>query len=77
MVRWRVVLGENRYMRLVGAHPAFSPSDLHGGVACPRLTMLELGVAHHHLQKPFRQRPHADLIRRKGDEHEARFLADS
>jgi hypothetical protein len=52
----------------------FSPSDLVGFLACPHLTTLDLAVARGELPKPFRHDPHADLIRRKGQEHEARYL---
>jgi predicted RecB family nuclease len=51
-----------------------SPSDLAGYLACPHLTTLELAVARGQLAKPFRHNPHADLIRRKGDEHERAYL---
>ena len=52
-----------------------SPSDLSAYVACPHLTTLELAVTRGELVKPYRHNPHADLIRRKGNEHEARYLA--
>jgi uncharacterized protein len=52
----------------------FSPSDLNAFLACPHLTTLELAVARGEIHKPFRVNLHADLIRRKGDEHEARYL---
>jgi predicted RecB family nuclease len=52
-----------------------SPSDLANYLACRHLTTLELQVAHEQLERPYRHNPHADLIRRKGDEHEARYLA--
>jgi predicted RecB family nuclease len=51
-----------------------SPSDLNAFLACPHLTTLQLGVARGELQKPFRVNLHADLIRRKGEEHEERYL---
>jgi uncharacterized protein len=54
----------------------FSPSDLDAFVACPHLTTLEAAVARSELEKPFRVNLHADLIRRKGDEHERRYLDD-
>jgi predicted RecB family nuclease len=54
----------------------FSPSDLSGFLACPHLTSLELAVARGQLEKPFRLNPQADLIRAKGDEHEARYLEE-
>jgi predicted RecB family nuclease len=54
---------------------AFSPSDLAAFVACPHLTTLQVAAARDELPKPFRHNPHAELIRRKGDEHEAAYLA--
>jgi predicted RecB family nuclease len=53
----------------------FSPSDLTAFLACPHLTTLQVAVALDELPKPFRHNPHAELIRRKGDEHEAAYLA--
>src|SRR5262245_12082771 len=53
----------------------FSPTDLNDFLACPHLTTLEVAVARDEIARPFRANPHADLIRRKGDEHEARYLA--
>src|ERR687895_2322179 len=53
----------------------FSPSDLNAFLACPHLTTLQLAVARGELGKPFRHNPHADLIRRKGEEWEAAYLA--
>ena len=53
----------------------FSPSDLNAFLACPHLTSLELAVARGGLERPFRPNPYGDLIRRKGDEHEAAYLA--
>ncbi|MGH3133400.1 MAG: TM0106 family RecB-like putative nuclease [Gaiellaceae bacterium] len=52
-----------------------SPSDLGNHLACPHLTQLEVAVQRGELVRPHRENPHADLIRRKGDEHEAAFLA--
>ena len=62
-------------MRIESGSLRFSPSDLVGFLACPHLTTLELAVARDELERPFRDDPHAELIRRKGDEHEARYLA--
>jgi predicted RecB family nuclease len=53
----------------------FSPSDLNDFLACPHLTSLRLGVARGEIPKPYRHNPHADLIRRKGEEWEAAYLA--
>jgi uncharacterized protein len=52
-----------------------SPSDLATHLACPHLTQLEVAVARGALKRPVRDNPHADLIRRKGEEHEAAYLA--
>jgi uncharacterized protein len=54
----------------------FSPTDLNAFLACEHLTALQLAVARGELKKPFRVNPHAELIRRKGDEHEAAYLAE-
>jgi predicted RecB family nuclease len=54
----------------------FSPSDLNAFLACPHLTTLEVAVARSEIQKPFRINLHAALIRRKGEEHERRYLND-
>jgi uncharacterized protein len=51
-----------------------SPSDLNAFLACPHLTTLQLAVADGDLGKPFRINLHADLIQRKGEEHERRYL---
>lgn len=53
----------------------FSPSDLNAFLACPHLAMLQLAVARGEIEKPYRVNRHADLIRAKGDEHEADVLA--
>jgi predicted RecB family nuclease len=53
----------------------FSPTDLNAFLACEHLTTLQLAVARGELEKPYRHNPHAELIRRKGDEHEAGYLA--
>jgi predicted RecB family nuclease len=53
----------------------FSPSDLNGFLACPHLTTLDAAVARGVIAKPYRVNRHADLIRRKGEEHEAAYRA--
>ena len=53
-----------------------SPSDLAAHLACPHLTQLAAAVQRGELPPPPpRESAHADLIARKGDEHEAAFLA--
>jgi uncharacterized protein len=53
----------------------FSPSDLSAHLACPHLTNLNLQVQRGELERPHVDDTHGDLIRRKGDEHEAAYLA--
>ena len=53
-----------------------SPSDLAAHLACAHLTQLSAAVLRGELPKPPpRENAHADLIARKGDEHEAAYLA--
>jgi predicted RecB family nuclease len=53
----------------------FSPSDLNAFLECEHLTQLELAVAASELERPADENPQADLVKRKGDEHEAAYLA--
>jgi predicted RecB family nuclease len=68
-------VADNDAMRSDGDRLLLSPSDLSGFLACPHLTTLELRVARGEFVKPHRHDPHSELIRRKGDEHERRYLA--
>ncbi len=53
-----------------------SPSDLAAHLACPHLTQLAAAVQRDEIPPPpERENPHAELIARKGEEHEAAFLA--
>jgi predicted RecB family nuclease len=52
----------------------FSPSDLTGYLACPHLTQLERRVALGTLTKPPAENPEAELVKRKGEEHERAYL---
>jgi uncharacterized protein len=54
---------------------AFSPSDLNDFLECGHLTALELAVAHGKLVRNAADDPQAALIRHKGEEHEAAYLA--
>src|SRR5262245_47610846 len=62
-------------MKLNEGRLLLSPSDLVGYLACPHVTGLELAVARGERERPHRHDPHADLIRRKGEQHEAAYLA--
>ncbi len=53
----------------------YSPSDLTAYLACEHLTQLELAVARGEIVKPRVEDPQAELIRRKGEEHERAYLA--
>jgi predicted RecB family nuclease len=53
-----------------------SPSDLNDYVECSHLTTLALEVAHGTRRRPHVPEDHADLLRRKGEEHEAAHLKE-
>src|SRR5919106_2750900 len=61
-------------MQQRNGHLLFSPSDLNAFLACEHLTALELAAARGELARPDLDNPQGDLIRRKGEEHEAAFL---
>ncbi len=51
----------------------FSPTDLGNFSACEHLTQLDLAVALRESKRPRFEDPYAELIKRKGEEHELRF----
>jgi uncharacterized protein len=53
----------------------YAASDLNDYLECKRLSELEALVARHKLARPDSEDPQAELIRRKGDEHERNHLA--
>src|SRR5215218_10116617 len=55
-----------------GTH--LSPSLLNSFLECEHLVALQVAVAREDLERPLVDNPQADLIRRKGDEHEAAYL---
>jgi len=57
-----------------GGQLLFSPSDLGNFTACEHLTQLELAVALGHRTRPSGENAFAELIQRKGLEHERAFL---
>jgi predicted RecB family nuclease len=62
-------------MRRLHDELALSPTDLHNFLECSHLTQLELAVLREEIAVPNGKRDaSADLIARKGDEHEARYL---
>jgi predicted RecB family nuclease len=52
----------------------FSPSDLGDFVACEHLTQLELALAMHGRTRPTEDNAFAELLQRKGAEHECAYL---
>jgi AAA domain len=62
-------------MQLAEGRLAFSPSDLNDFLECEHLSALELAAARGALVRPSRDAPQAELIRRKGEEHERAYLA--
>jgi len=61
-------------MRVQATKLTFSPSDLNNFLECGHLVALEFAVAHGELARPAVDNPQAELIRRKGDEHERAYL---
>ena len=53
----------------------FSPSDVTGYLSCEHLTTLSLRVARGEIEKPRLENEQAELVFRKGREHEAAYLA--
>jgi uncharacterized protein len=62
-------------MQTLGGRLVLSPSDLNDHVECPHLSTLALEVARGSRQRPYVPAEHGDLLRRKGEEHEAAYLA--
>src|SRR5262245_48362719 len=62
-------------MQLVDGHLYLSPSDLTAYLACEHLTHLDLVAARGEITRPEVRNAEADLIKRKGEEHEAAYLA--
>jgi len=64
-------------MRATASGTTFSPSDLNNFLECEHLVALELQVTRGERERPQHQdNPQADLIQRKGDEHERAYLAE-
>src|SRR5436309_15818339 len=63
-------------MQATDSRLVLSPSDLNDYVECPHLTTLALEVARGTRPRPHVPEDHADLLRRKGEEHEAAYLKE-
>jgi predicted RecB family nuclease len=63
-------------MQLIDGRPVYAATDLVGYLACEHLTQLERAVLAGLTERPERVDPELDIIRKRGFEHEQRFLAD-
>jgi predicted RecB family nuclease len=66
---------ENKTVQRLDGHLVFSPSDLNDFLECEHLSALELAFAQGHLERPNIESAQAELVRRKGEEHESAHLA--
>ena len=71
---WRHVREVSLGVQRVDGRLVFAASDLNDYLECKRLTELELLVALGAAERPECDDPQADLLRRKGEEHERRHL---
>ena len=62
-------------MQLIDGKPVYSATDLVGFLECGHLTELELGALAKHVTRPERSDPELDRIRKRGEQHEERYLA--
>ena len=63
-------------MDRIDGQPVYSATDLVAYLACEHLTQLERAALAGLVKRPMRDDPELDIIRRRGFQHEARFLAD-
>lgn len=63
-------------MDRIDGQPVYSATDLVAYLACEHLTQLERAAMAGLVKRPMREDPELDVIRKRGFEHEARFLAD-
>jgi uncharacterized protein len=62
-------------MQLIDGRPVYSATDLVGFLACEHLTELERAALAGLVDRPHRDDPELDVLRRRGEEHERRYLA--
>jgi len=63
-------------MDRIDGKPVYSATDLVAYLACEHLTQLERAALAGLVDRPIRNDPELDVIRKRGFEHEARFLAE-
>jgi uncharacterized protein len=61
-------------MQLLEGRLIVSPTDLTGFLECEHLTQQELAAARGEIERPERDDPELDIVRRRGLEHETRHL---
>ncbi|HEY3116616.1 MAG TPA: TM0106 family RecB-like putative nuclease, partial [Chloroflexota bacterium] len=62
-------------MQLIDGKPVYSATDLVGYLACEALTALDRAVLHGLAPKPFQYDADLEVLARRGEEHERRYLA--
>ena len=63
-------------MQSIDGRPVYAATDLVAYLACEHLTELERAAMAGLVERPMRADPELDIIRKRGFEHEARYLAD-
>ena len=63
-------------MQTIDGRPVYAATDLVAYLACEHLTQLERAALARLVRRPMRDDPELDVIRRRGFQHEARYLAD-
>jgi uncharacterized protein len=63
-------------MQLIDGKPVYSATDLVGYLACEHLTELERAALAGLVERPHQDDPELDVLRRRGEVHELRYLAD-
>ncbi|MFL5776668.1 MAG: TM0106 family RecB-like putative nuclease [Chloroflexota bacterium] len=63
-------------MQLIDGRPVYAATDLVAYLACEHLTQLERAALAGLVDRPMRADPELDIIRKRGFEHEKRYLAD-
>jgi predicted RecB family nuclease len=60
----------------IDGRPVYAATDLVAYLACEHLTQLERAALAELVKRPMRDDPELDVIRKRGFQHEARYLAD-
>ncbi|MDH5243723.1 MAG: hypothetical protein OEX05_07305, partial [Chloroflexota bacterium] len=63
-------------MQTIDGRPVYAATDLVAYLACEHLTQLERAAMAGLVHRPMRDDPELDIIRRRGLEHERRYLAE-